>query len=319
MAKLIIQELNSRNRVVRTYKFKSLPVSIGRAYDNDLILSDAYVCPMHAQIDQTEDDWRIEDQASKNGVYIKNRNETVVNSAPLNSGDLLVLGRTHLRIFSPTHPVSESKNIQIPKQRHVQWSVPLLAWSLTLISILLIILDFYLDIGDDNLSEELLQAAIAVLIFMGLVFIWSAGWSFVGRVLKNKTHFHYHLLTVVTGLVIIEICIYANNFIGYNTCNTVLRDLAGILLPIAIIGALFAVSIRAATRLPKVHIHLISAFIALLFASVFIFAELNSRSEFNDSPEFDAVLFTPWAQMVRGETIDQFMQANEKLFQGLQE
>jgi pSer/pThr/pTyr-binding forkhead associated (FHA) protein len=297
--------------------FKSLPVFIGRAYSNDLILSDAYVCPTHAQINQTEDGWRIEDHESNNGVYIKNRKETVSTSAPLNSGDLLVLGRTHLRIFSPTHPVSESKSIQIPKQRHVQWSVPLLAWSLTLLSILLIMLDFYLDMGDENLSEELLQAAIAVLIFMGLVFIWSAGWSFIGRVLKNKTHFHYHLLTVATGLVIIEICIYANNFIGYNTCNTELRDLAGILLPIAIIGSLFALSVRAATRLPKVHIHLISAFIALLFASVFIFAELNNQSEFNDSPEFDAVLFTPGAQIVRGETIEQFMQANEKLFQKL--
>lgn len=50
MAELIIQELTPRNRVVRTYTFDAFPVTIGRGFDNDLILTDAYVCPGHATI-----------------------------------------------------------------------------------------------------------------------------------------------------------------------------------------------------------------------------------------------------------------------------
>jgi hypothetical protein len=53
----------------------------------------------------------------------------------------------------------------------------------------------------------------------------------------------------------------------------------------------------------------------MLFASVFIFAQINSRSKFSSSPEFDAVLYTPWAQIVKSESIDQFMESNERLFQ----
>jgi hypothetical protein len=315
MAELIIQELNPRNRVVRTYTFDVLPVSIGRGYDNDLILTDAYVCPGHATIYQTETGWQIEDKASRNGVYIKNRKEIVAGHAPLTSGDLLVLGRTRLRVLSADHPVPESKKIQFTKQTRGRHQLPLLAWSFTLLCVWMIVWDFYLDLGDENLSEELFQAIIAIMVILGLVLIWSAGWSFVGRVLKNKPNFHYHLLLAVSGLIAIELSLYANNFIGYNTCNAALRELIGTLSPIIIIGALFALSIRAATRLPGLQIHLISAVIVMLFASVFIFAQINSRSKFSSSPEFDAVLYTPWAQIVKSESIDQFIETNERLFQ----
>ncbi len=315
MAELIIQKLNPRNRVVRTYKFSTFPVTIGRGYDNDLILTDAYVCPGHAAIHRTEAGWHIEDKVSKNGIYIQNRKESVAGHASLASGDLLVLGRTRLRVLSADHPVPESKKIQMTKRTRARYPVPLLAWSLTLACVLTIAWDFYLDMGDDNPSEELFHAVIAIMVIMGLVFIWSAGWSFVGRVLKNKPHFHYHLLLAVSALFATELSLYANTFIGYNTCNAALRDLIGMLSPIIIIGVLFALSIRAATRLPGLQIHLICSLIAVLLASVFIFAQFNSRGKFSSSPDFDAVLYTPWAQIVKSESIDQFMEANERLFQ----
>lgn len=315
MAELIIQKLNPRNRVVRTYKFSAFPVTIGRGYDNDLILSDAYVCPGHATIHRSETGWLIEDKASKNGVYIQNRKQSVDGNAPLNSGDLLVLGRTRLRILSANHPVPESKKIQTTQQTRGRYTVPLLAWSLALACVLTTAWDFYLDIGDDHLAEELFQAIIAIMVIMGLVFVWSAGWSFVGRVLKNKPNFHYHLLLAVSGLIAIEMSLYANTFIGYNTCNPALRDLIGTLSPIIVIGVLFALSIRAATRLPGLQIHLICSAIVMLFASVFILAQINSRSKFSSSPDFDAVLYSPWAQIATSESIDQFMETNERLFQ----
>jgi hypothetical protein len=134
-------------------------------------------------------------------------------------------------------------------------------------------------------------------------------------VLKNKPHFHYHLLLAVSALLATELSLYANTFIGYNTCNAALRDLIGTLSPIIIIGVLFALSIRTATRLPGLQIDLICSLIVMLFASVFIFAQINSQGKLSSSPDFDAVLYTPWAQIVKSESIDQFMEVNERLFQ----
>jgi pSer/pThr/pTyr-binding forkhead associated (FHA) protein len=315
MAALIIQKLNPRNRVMQTYTFDTIPISIGRGYDNDLILTDAYVCAVHATIHRTQTGWRIEDHGSKNGIYLRNRKTMVAGSAPLTSGDIVMLGRTRLRVVSADHPVPESKKLQIAKQPRNRYQVPLIAWSLTLTCVLTIAWDFYLDIGDKNLTEELFQAITVIMIILGLVFVWAAGWSFVGRVLKNRADFHYHLLLAASGLIGIELFLYANTFIGYNTCNAALRELIGTMSPILIVGAVVALSIRAATRLPGMQIHLISAFIVLLFASVLTFALINSRNNFSSSPEFDAVLYTPWAQVAKSESIDQFMEANERLFQ----
>jgi pSer/pThr/pTyr-binding forkhead associated (FHA) protein len=319
MAALIVQILDARNRVRSTHPIATLPVTIGRGYHNDVILADGYVCPMHARIYQTESGWRIEDRSSKNGVAILNRNETVSGSAPLNSGDVLVLGKTYVRILRPDHPVPESKSLKSLKRgNHKPGRLPLFAWWMTLVCLLMVALDFYLDLGDDNVSEELFQITIAIMVVLGLVVVWSAGWSFIGRVLKHQTHFHFHLLLAVCGIILIELLMYANNFIAYNTCNASLRDLINILAPIIVIGALFALSIRAATRLPTRYIHLISTGIVLLFAAVFLLAEINSRGQFDDSPDFDAVLYTPWAQVVQGESLDQFLQGNERLFDKLE-
>lgn len=320
MAAMIIQVLDARNRVHSTHSIETLPVTIGRGYHNDVILADGYVCPAHARIYPTESGWGIEDRSSLNGVFILNRNETVAGSAPLNSGDVVVLGKTHLKILRPDHPVPQSKSLKSLKgSKHKPDYLPLLAWWMTLVCLLMVALDFYLDLGDDNVPEELFQITIAIMVVLGLVVVWSAGWSFIGRVLKHQTHFHYHLLLAVCGIILIELLMYANNFIGYNTCNTSLRELINMLAPIVIIGALFALSIRAATRLPTLYIHLISGGIVLLFTAVFLLAEINSRGQFDDSPDFDAVLYTPWAQVVRGESLDQFLQGNERLFEELEE
>ena len=36
-----------QGHVVERVRITSVPVSVGRAYDNDVILADAYVCPYH--------------------------------------------------------------------------------------------------------------------------------------------------------------------------------------------------------------------------------------------------------------------------------
>lgn len=318
MAKVIIQELNHRRKAIQTHKFDKFPVTIGRGYRNDLILGDNYVCPHHACIDQGEEGWLIHNLASKNGVFIQNRQQDVTDTAPLHSGDILVLGKTQLKVVSPNHQVPESRKVQIPQDRRVQWRIPLLAWGLTWVCILLIVFDVYQGIGEKELSNELIETTIMLLVVMALVFVWSAAWAFIGRVLKHKTQFHLHLLMAVASLILLDITLYANTFIGYNTCTPAIRNFVENLLPILIFGSLFALSIQTATAAPKQPIYLISAMVVGLCIAVVIYAQINRQKEFSPSPEFDAVLLAPWAQVNQGQSLEQFMQANERLFQNLE-
>lgn len=318
MAELIVQELNQRRKAIRTHKFDRLPVTIGRAYDNDVILSDSYVCPQHARIDQAETDWAIHNQASKNGVFIQNRRADVTDTAPLHSGDVIVLGKTLLRIVSPQHQVAETKKMQIPPDRLVQWRIPLIAWTLTFVCILLLLLEVHIGMGDAGLSDDLFDATIVILIVMVLLSIWSAVWAFVGRVLKHQTQFHFHLLLAAASFIVLDLAMYINQFISYNNCHPAIRTYVDTILPIAIFGMLIALSIQAATMVPKHRIYLISAMIVSLFVSVALFYQFNNQNKFNSSPDFEAILFAPWAQVAPGQSIEQFMQGNERLFQNLE-
>ncbi len=319
MAELILQELNQRRKAIRTHKLDKLPVTVGRGYDNDVILADGYVCSQHACIEQAEAGWLIRNLASVNGVFIQNRMQDVADSAPLHSGDIFVLGKTLLRVVSPHHPVAQSKKMQIPPDRRAQWRTPLSAWGLVLVCVLLLFFDIFVDMGDSGLADDLFDATLMVLILLVLVSIWSAAWAFIGHVLKRETQFHFHLLLVTASIIVLDLIMYINHFIGYNVCQPAIRAYVGILLPILIFGVLCALSIQAATRAPKSRIYLICVLVTGLFMSVALFYQFNSRNKFNPSPEFDAMLFAPWAQIAKGQSLEQFVRTNERLFQELEQ
>ena len=44
-----IEILDSKGNVVERTRIDSFPIHIGRAYSNEVVIDDAYVCPAHAQ------------------------------------------------------------------------------------------------------------------------------------------------------------------------------------------------------------------------------------------------------------------------------
>ena len=95
-APYFVEVMNQHHQVDSRYKFDALPIRIGRAYDNDLILDDAYVAPYHAEITQNEDGAiSIRDLGSKNGVM---QHQQRVTALALKGDDLLQLGHTQIRV-----------------------------------------------------------------------------------------------------------------------------------------------------------------------------------------------------------------------------
>ena len=69
-------------------------VTLGRGPDNSITLEDGLVSRRHARIDY-RDGWRIEDLDSRNGTRV---NGQPVITARLREGDLVVIGRTRLKL-----------------------------------------------------------------------------------------------------------------------------------------------------------------------------------------------------------------------------
>lgn len=73
-------------------------IRIGRAPDNDIVLSDLLVSRRHAELHRTPGGFLVVDLATHNGTFVNGRR---VSHAPLQSGDLLSIGH-HQLIFDGT-------------------------------------------------------------------------------------------------------------------------------------------------------------------------------------------------------------------------
>ena len=105
----LILEIHTRG-LYRYHVLDKFELSIGRALDNDIILSDPTVEPYHLKI-LLDAEGRVELQnlATVNQTKIHNRLENKFTTAALPIE--ISLGRISARILSPKHPVAETKSI----------------------------------------------------------------------------------------------------------------------------------------------------------------------------------------------------------------
>jgi pSer/pThr/pTyr-binding forkhead associated (FHA) protein len=74
----------------------TIPVTIGRAPENTLVVTDDYASSHHARISQSDGRWIVEDIGSTNGTWV-NRNR-IVGPTVLEPGSTLRIGRTVLEL-----------------------------------------------------------------------------------------------------------------------------------------------------------------------------------------------------------------------------
>lgn len=81
----------------RRFDVDTSPMTIGRALDCDITLTQDSVSRHHATLVLSEDGVRIRDDGSRNGTFV---NDQEITSAPLSDGDLLRINRTIFKFFA---------------------------------------------------------------------------------------------------------------------------------------------------------------------------------------------------------------------------
>ena len=95
---VIVEQLGTTNNVLERQKFDQSAVTLGRALDNDIILSDEHVDAHHARLTAGDDgEIRIEDVGSVNGIR-RPRHKQHVDSAEVRSGEIFLIGRSRIRM-----------------------------------------------------------------------------------------------------------------------------------------------------------------------------------------------------------------------------
>jgi len=308
MVKTIIEISSAAG--IHYQKFDTPFIRVGRGYQNDLIIADSHVSAEHLVISTGDEGWIVEDLGSENGVFVK-KHSKVLKQARLESGDEIRIGKTRLRIVSPSHPVGQTKplvrkNIFLKKISH-----PFSAWAVVLLMIALYALEEYL-MTPRNLSIWKLTSGAVVIVL--LVMIWGGVWAFVGRLTKQKARFFAQLSL---GALFFILLIPLGNFsthLGYFASSRVVEGVSSAILSAVLCTVFLVGNLAIATNISLRKRIWVASSVSLVIISIAMLLYFTAKDEFNPNPNFYAVLKPPLIKISYSKSINKFFEEGAMVF-----
>jgi len=187
-----IEILSRQHDVASRHRFERGPITIGRAYDNDVVVDDAHVAAHHLCIMPEEDGTLVaEDLGSRNGLFLDRESERRARVA-LDGERALRIGNTLIRVRTAAHAVPEE--LAMVRSPHY--------WAIAIACIVgvfgLAILDLWLS---ETGEAKAIRYFTPLLILTVVVSVWIAGWSVLTRVFRGHARFGLHFLIVAAGML----------------------------------------------------------------------------------------------------------------------
>lgn len=170
--------------------------SIGRAYDNDVIIDDPFVDPHALAISVSEGGAiLVRDLGTMNGAFGTD-GKPLAEATAVRAGDVLRVGRTRLRVMrsnTPVPPTLGDTQGRLSAFATSRFGLPiavlafLVGWSIT----------SYSNEVEDFTAAVLLTELVVFLLFFA---IWAGAWALGGRLSRGRARFREHA-TIAVGLV----------------------------------------------------------------------------------------------------------------------
>ena len=205
-APYFIEMLARNGDVLHRHQVNQLPIRLGRGYDNDFILDDAFAAPNHAVVEAGQDgELVLRDLGTMNGVICKGKRHT---SLPIDGDTVIRLGHTMLRVRGADHKV---KPELLDRTSHA-WEgvVPGLVGMLLIGTFAL----FTMWLNDTQ-SFQLVRYLQALAYGVGAGLIWGGAWAFANRLFGRNARLGRHLFIFGCGLTAVTLWKLASSAIGY--------------------------------------------------------------------------------------------------------
>ncbi len=195
---MILEVLDRRGGVRERRVLTAFPATLGRAYDCEVILDDAYVSPHHARIVRGVDGalW-VEDRQSLNGTWVDDAAVAGSGWRIVDDG-IVCLGETRLRFRSPSHAVVEAR--RLPQVEAEMPAARLRALTITLVVLTLLHALREAVAGTPD-PLEVSQLAIQVFMVAGTLVTWAGSWALMTRLVQARFAFAAHLAIASASLL----------------------------------------------------------------------------------------------------------------------
>lgn len=298
----VIEVLTRSGQVVQRMPWSGSVLRVGRAYDNDMIIGDPYVCPHHLVLALDAGRLLARDLGSENGTYAGDRKERI-ESVELQDGLVIHFGHSQLRYHATGVEVAPAWRDTARHGLLAQMGKP---WLLVLASLLAVV-----TLGVDGLldsSERLrpLTLAISLLYPLIAVLAWAGFWSLLNRVISHRANYHAHLaisFAGVAGLFLVAQVISLLSF-GFSWSESVpWLILSG---RVAVLWLVIYAHLRYAVSGPARRHAIMAMAVALVLFGTPEIGDVIERNEFSSLPYLDPLLRPPQYRLVEGETVEAF-------------
>lgn len=291
-----IETLARNGEVLHRHQAGALPIRLGRGYDNDYIIDDAYAAPNHAVIElDPEGRLVLRDLGTRNGVACKGRRvERVVLT-----GHLVVrLGHTSLRVRAADHPVAP----ELTDRTMHAWEGALPGVAGVLLTGAMALFVMWMA---DTQSFELIRYFQALAWGLGAGLLWSGIWAFANRLFGRHARLGRHLFIFGCGIAAITGFRLASSSLGYAFSLEPLTRY-GSHVAIALLAGMVYFHLRTVRPQRTRRFAVICAALALAGSGLALIANEQRSGRLGDEL-YMSVLMPPSMRVSRDHSVDEFM------------
>ena len=310
---VIIEVLGWGGKSQRHYRVEGSSITIGRGYQNDVVLGDSHISANHLRLDAVEGGWQLTDLDSVNGVeIIKNPSaDSTASKMVLVDGAEIKIGRTKLRIIADSYPVEAAKELHRLEKDVGQLN----RFSIWLpLFMLVLAIDVSTLYSNSFVEWQWKNSLSSILVTQLFLLVLALFWAGVGRFLREEGNFlgHYNLILLAT--LVYSLSGWFVGVIGYNLSVGFLIETVLPLFTLLLVALLLSANFALATTMIARQRWITSVGFVGLILVVSIASQMQQWGEFSPYPEYFSALELPALQIGGGESVDTFIEDLDDLF-----
>ena len=285
---LIVEVLGRHGEVRLRWALGDGPLTIGRGYDNDIVLDDRYADARHARVVRQQDGAPVlEDLGSVNALG--GPDGARVTRVVLRPDMQVRVGRTRLRFRDPDAPLPPAlPDLPVERLRVPLWL--LRPWGQLGVCAVAAAATAW-DAWSDSYRGSAASAGLYAALGFGMVIsLWAGIWAVAGRVAAHRARFLAHV-AMVSGVVTVALVYsWVAVWIAFLFPDNPVASPAGEAIGAALLAALLAGHLRLASRMPRRRRWITGLAVAAGVLVIGWVAGLPKRKEFSDVPTFAPAL-----------------------------
>lgn len=300
MDEVVFVEILDRSGEVRTrHALSRFPVTVGRGYENDVIVEDPYVAARHLRIELTPSgELSAIDLGTVNGLYVLDPLKRV-SSTVLGPDTRLRVGHTQLRVRRRDAPVPP----ELEDRRRSLIRSPAGFAMILAAMVALVLANQYVDTPE---KIEPLKLAIPLLIAFALAAVWAGAWSFASRMVTRHANMLAHASVGLLGLIGLLVADTVAEYTAFAFSARVLGDLMPLLIGVVLALVLFR-HLKLLSRQSPRRVALVAALVTLCVVGGITLFYYSAASDDLTRLRYMRYLKPPAFRLVAGETPEAFL------------